>query len=131
MNVEGLIKTNLEFYTTNMDKLKIDSGADAVDIILDACNGLFTHAAPWEKSKTIDEKRMILTAFAEGLRHVALMLLPFAPDTAYRISKQLNVPYAEKMLAREFVITKEMKQWGSQKDWKKVGEPEILFKPLD
>ncbi|MDD5026350.1 MAG: methionine--tRNA ligase [Candidatus Peribacteraceae bacterium] len=91
-------------------------------------NGRMNDHKPWTLSGT--EKLTMLSVFAEHLRHIALMLLPFTPNTAYRISKQLNVPYAEKMLAREFVITKEMKQWGGQKDWKKVGEPEILFKPL-
>jgi hypothetical protein len=35
------------------------------------------------------------------------------------------------MLNKDFVITKEMKQWGGIKDWKAVGEPEILFPPLE
>jgi len=131
MNVEGLIETHLEFYSTNMDNLEIDWGVKAVITILDNCNGLITHAAPWQESKSLEEKRLILTEFAEGLRHVALMLLPFIPKTAKEISSQLNVPYADKMLERDFVITAEMKKWGSQKDWKSVGEPKILFPPLE
>jgi methionyl-tRNA synthetase len=113
-----------------MDKLMVHSGTSAIITVLDMCNKLFTHAAPWEKSKTIDQKRAILTEFAEGLRHVALMLLPFIPQTAQEISRQLGVPYAEKMLDKDFVITKDMKQWGGQKDWKRVGEPKILYAPL-
>jgi len=58
------------------------------------------------------------------------MLLPFIPDTAQRISKQLNVPYAGEMLEKSFHITEEMKEWGGIKNWKRVGEPEILFEPL-
>jgi len=131
MNVEGLVQENWKFYMENMDKLKVDSGTNAVVAVLDSCNGLFTHAAPWQKSKSLEEKRLILTEFAEGLRHVALMLLPFIPQTAQEISRQLNVPYVEKMLERDFVITPEMKKWGSQKDWKTVGEPKILFPPLE
>jgi hypothetical protein len=59
------------------------------------------------------------------------MLIPFMPDAAYRISKQLNVPYVDQMLSAEFVITDAMKQWGGITDWVSVGEPEILFTPLE
>jgi len=43
----------------------------------------------------------------------------------------LGVPYAEKMLDRAFVITPEMKTWGGVKNWSKIGEPSILFAPLE
>lgn len=77
-----------------------------------------------------EQKIRVLSEFAERLRHIALMLLPFIPKTAQEISRQLNVPYAEQMLEKDFKITEEMKKWGGQKDWKNVGEPQILFKPL-
>ncbi len=83
---------------------------------------------PWKM--TGEEKQKVLSEFAEYLRHMALMLLPFVPDAAYRISKQLNVPYAEQMLEKDFVISDQLKQWGGCPDWTKVGEPEILFMPL-
>ncbi|OGJ83347.1 methionine--tRNA ligase [Candidatus Peribacteria bacterium RIFOXYC2_FULL_58_10] len=120
-----------ESYREHMDGFALH---EAVKLIMEwvrLMNAGFNSAAPWTFKDDAAYRINVLSGFSEYLRHIALMLLPFAPDTAYRISKQLNVPYAEKMLAREFVITKEMKQWGSQKDWKKVGEPEILFKPLD
>ena len=78
----------------------------------------------------VEEKSAELSNLAERLRHIALMLLPFMPQTAQEISRQLGVSYAEKMLEKDFKITKEMKKWGGQKDWKKVGEPRILFAPL-
>jgi methionyl-tRNA synthetase len=59
------------------------------------------------------------------------MLLPFTPQTAQEIARQLNVPYAERMLGKDFVISPAMMKWGSQKDWKTVGEPSILFAPLE
>lgn len=83
---------------------------------------------PWSLSG--GEKREVLGSIAELLRHISLMLLPFLPDTAYRMSKQLNVPYAEQMLKRDFVITDQMKTWGGCPEWKAVGEPSILFASL-
>lgn len=78
-----------------------------------------------------DEKTHVLSMLAESLRHLSLMLLPFIPQTAQKISAQLEVPYADRMLAKGFVITDAMKEWGSQRDWKKIGKPEILFPPVE
>lgn len=97
---------------------------------IEACNKHMNDQAPW-KAETDAEKRVTLSVLAENLRHIALMLLPFIPDTAYRISRQLNVPYADEMLSKHFVITDVLKQWGGCKEWKRVGKPEILFAPLD
>ena len=77
-----------------------------------------------------EEKLSELTALAEALRHIALLLLPFTPETAQKISVQLGVPYAAEILGKNFVITDEMKKWGGCREWKQVGEPSILFPPL-
>lgn len=84
---------------------------------------------PWKKEG--QERSDILATVAEHLRHVALMLLPFVPDTAQRVSRQLGVPYAEKMSDRSFVLSEELQQWGGCKDWKAVGEQAILFAPVE
>lgn len=96
---------------------------------LDELNRRMNVHAPWsEKDRNL--KKIILSNFAENLRHLSLMLLPFIPETAQKMSLQLGVPYAEEMLEKRFVIKPEMKVWGSQKDWKRVGEPSILFPML-
>lgn len=77
-----------------------------------------------------EEQKKVLSGLAELLRHCALMLLPFMPNTGKRLSMQLNVPYASTMDEKSFVMTDECTQWGSQKEWKTVGAPEILFAPL-
>jgi len=88
-------------------------------------NQRFNEVEPW---KMKDDLRVsTLSEFAEYLRHIALMLLPFIPETAQKISRQLNVPYADAMLEKKFVITKQMKEWGGMREWTKVGTPEILF----
>ncbi len=78
-----------------------------------------------------EDRLVALTALLEQLRHVSLMLLSFTPDASQEIARQLNVPYAAEMLDRDFVITPEMKKWGGAKAWKSVGEPRILFRPLE
>lgn len=129
MQGKDLIEDNWKYYDEKMNQLDLSWGLAAVLIILDSANSNFTLAAPWEKDSA--EKLVTLTESAEIMRHVALMLLPFMPDTAYRISKQLNVPYAEDMLAKDFTMTAEMKTWGGLTDWNTTGEPEILFAPLE
>ncbi len=104
----------------------------AIHVIFDwieESNKFMNDRAPW-KVASEEDKHVILSALAENLRHISLMLLPFIPDTAYRISKQLNVPYAQHMLSKDFVITENLKQWGGCPEWQSVGEAEILFAPL-
>ena len=91
-------------------------------------NGKFNDLKPWTLDAEL--KMSTLAEFAEYLRHISLMLLPFIPETAQRISRQLGVPYAEEILRKDFVIG-DKKEWGSQKDWKSIGKPEILFAPIE
>ncbi len=125
----GVLFSTWEDYSKNMNEYNLSSAATFAISVATNCNVYITKSEPWtlEGSKKIE----ILTQLAEALRHTALLLLPFIPDTAYRISKQLNVPYVEEMLEKDFVITEDMKKWGGVKNWTKIGEPEILFSPLE
>ena len=118
-----------ERYESYMDEFDCWSGIHHAIDWADACNKYINDQAPWSLDDDY-ERRSVLSVLTENLRHISLMLLPFIPETAQKIAKQLNVPYAGKMLDRDFVITSEMKQWGGMKNWKKVGEPEILFPPI-
>lgn len=116
-------------YLELMDAFDLHGALADVMQTVDKLNWHFNNEAPWKLPD--EEAKAMLTDFAEALRHVALMLLPFIPETAQKISTQLGVPYAAKMLEKSFVFTDEMKQWGGCKDWKTVGEPSILFAPLE
>lgn len=117
-------------YGEKMDKFELHAAIQDVTNAVSLMNTGFNATAPWTIKDDADKRIETLGNFAECLRHAALMLLPFMPDTAWRISKQLNVPYAEQMLEKDFVISDQLKQWGGCPDWTKVGEPEILFMPL-
>ncbi len=117
-------------YGAHMDAYEIHDAIQRVTESVSTMNGAFNTAAPWTIKDDADKRIETLGTFAECLRHTALMLLPFMPNTAYRISKQLNVPYAEEMLKKEFVITDQLKAWGGCPEWTQVGEPAILFAPL-
>ncbi|MAE68692.1 hypothetical protein CL635_02705 [bacterium] len=115
-------------YEKAMDAFDFSKALHHAVAFADSINASIDTVKPWELDG--DRKVSELAVMAEHLRHLALMLLPFTPDTAQRMSKQLGVPYADRMLDTDFVITEQMRQFGGQKDWKSVGEPSILFAPL-
>ena len=51
------------------------------------------------------------------------MLLPFTPGTSKRMLKQLGLKVPQTLESKI--------EWGAEKGWKKVGEAEILFEPLE
>lgn len=117
-----------ESYLGQMDTFDVSRALQSVLQIVDAMNGSMNELQPWKLKG--DERQQCLSMFAEQLRHVTLLLLPFIPQTAQRMATQLNLPEANSMLAKEFQITEDMKRWGGAKGWKSVGNPEILFPPL-
>ncbi len=116
-------------FEMKMNEFDLHGGIQQAFELVSALNMGFDKAAPWKLKG--EERLIMLSRFAESLRHVALLLLPFLPETAKKISEQLNVSYASKMLDRDFVITDELKMWGSEKSWKQVGDPSILFAPVE
>ncbi len=115
-------------YSQEMKSFDFSNAVGDVVAFATAGNIEMEKKKPW--TLTGKEKLDILGNIVEMLRHISLMLLPFIPETAQKISKQLNVPYADQMLEKDFIITNVMKQWGAEKSWKAVGEPSILFPPL-
>ena len=117
-----------ERYCASMDAYNLHAAVAQAMELTDALNAGIDSSKPWTLEGT--QKVQLLSRFAESLRHVALLLLPFVPDTAQRMTAQLGVPYAEDILKKDFVLTDEMKTFGGIQEWKKVGKPEILFAPL-
>ncbi len=125
----GVLENDWQRYAFSMDSFEFHQAVSIPFNFVTELNRLFNDAAPWKEEPLI--QKATLGNFAEAIRHISLMLLPFMPDTAQIIAKQLAVPYADRMLDRDFILTPELKEWGSQKDWKRVGEPTILFAPVD
>lgn len=117
-----------KMFASSMDAFDLHSALAQTMKLVDVLNAAIDTTKPWAMEG--EEKVQLLSRFAESLRHTALMLLPFMPDTAQRMTEQLGVPYADRMLDKDFVITEQMQQFGGQNDWKAVGEPSILFMPL-
>lgn len=116
-------------FQRKMDAFDLHGGIQQACELVSALNMGFDRAKPWALSG--DDKMAMLSRFAESLRHVALLLLPFIPESAQKMSMQLGVPYADRMLRKDFVITDAMKAWGGCPEWTQVGEPAILFPKVD
>ncbi|MDO8648298.1 MAG: methionine--tRNA ligase [Candidatus Peregrinibacteria bacterium] len=115
-------------YAEAMNTFALHTGIQQAMTLVEHANVAMQTTAPWTMKG--EEKMQVLSNFAEVLRHVSLLLLPFIPETAQKMSVQLGLPYADQMLAKDFVLTDAMKTWGGVTDWKTVGEPAILFPPL-
>lgn len=120
-----------KYYDDVMGGFEIHKAVQRITDLISQMNEAFNTASPWTIKDNPAKKQEVLSNFAECLRHIALMLLPFVPAASCNMSKQLNVPYAAQMLSKEFVIKKEWKEWGGCPDWKRVGEPAILFPKVD
>jgi methionyl-tRNA synthetase len=116
-------------YAAWLDAFTVHEAIQGIFALVDLCNQDMQKLQPWTKQQP--EKGAILSEFAEVLRHVSLLLLPFVPETAQKIAKQLGLSYVDEMLQKEFVVTAELKKWGGAKSWTKVGEPSILFPPVE
>ncbi len=116
-------------FSEKLDAFDLHGALQHVVTGVDAMNRAFNAAEPWKL--TGEKKIEALSTFAECLRHVSLMVLPFIPGTAQKMAMQLGLPYADAMLDPAFVLTDALKQWNGVKDWKRVGEPAILFPPLE
>ncbi len=115
-------------FSAKMDQFDLHGAIQQAFELVATLNMGFDKSAPWKLAG--EERLILLSRFAESLRHVGLLLLPFIPETAQKITRQLGVSYAEKMLEKDFVITNKMKEWASTDGWTKVGEPFILFNPV-
>jgi methionyl-tRNA synthetase len=117
-----------ERYSASMDRMEVHLGIQQAFDLIQTLNSAIDTAKPWTLKGR--QKVELLGRFAESLRHAALLLLPFIPETAQKISQQLGVPYAGKMLQKDFAMTSAMKTFGGVPAWKQIGTPAILFAPL-
>lgn len=118
-------------YAEHMDAFEVHKAAQQVADLVSRLNEAFNVAAPWTIKDNPAKKLEVLSGFAECLRHISLMLLPLIPESAQKMALQLGVPYAASMGDKDFVATEEMKTWNGIKDWKRTGEPSILFPKVE
>jgi len=99
---------------------------DVWDVVASA-DKLITEREPWVMAKTNPaELSKLLYVLAETVRHIAIMLWPFMPETAEKILSRLG---AEVSLGKEPLS--ELQVWGLLKPGTKVVKGEPLFPRLE
>lgn len=85
------------FYTNAMEELRFHDATQVILTLANECNAFIDTQAPW-KLKKEDTKRMeaVLYVLAEGIRRIALLLLPFTPAAANGMLDLLVVPESQR-----------------------------------
>lgn len=117
-----------EAYVTSMNAFDLHAALNQIMELVGTLNVAIDRTKPW--TLTGEERLTTLSRFAESLRHVSLLLLPFVPHTAHNIAVQLGVPYVDDILRKSFTIGS-LREWGASPKWKIVGTPEILFPKIE
>jgi methionyl-tRNA synthetase len=83
-------KLGLERIKELMEKLELHHAIAEVFSFIAACNRFINEKEPWRLGGK--ERAVVLYSLADSLRIIAILLFPFMPATAERISAQLGVP---------------------------------------
>ena len=105
----------------NMDSLRIANALSEVFTIFDRSNKYIDETMPWVLAKNPDDKDVLDTVLynlIESIRHGAVLLQAFLPDTAEEIFRQINA--SEKSLDS-------LDKFGKYKSGTKVNDAKVIF----
>jgi methionyl-tRNA synthetase len=120
-DTEGFWKT----YNDSMAEYAFHNVVHNIQTLVTACDTTISNEKPWEAVRQGKDVAPLLYQLAEGLRHIALALLPIIPDTAHSIFNQLGIDYTQLgALSTE-------KVWGGIKPGTVVNKTGILFPRLE
>ena len=109
-----------------MEKLRVADAITEIFNLFKRCNKYIDETMPWALAKEEDKKprlETVLYNLVESITVGASLLVSFMPNTAERITKQLNTTVRS---------LEDMKEYGKYPSGNKVVEkPEILFARLD
>ena len=88
----------------------------AIFDVVEFANKFITEKKPWELQG--EERNKILGILLEILRHLALALQPFIPQTSVKITKSLGMSLEGDL--------EKLKKWGAVSEFK-LTKPPILF----
>ncbi len=96
---------------------EFDAITALVNDLVQSCDQKISEEKPWEKAKKGENISGLLYQLTEGLRQIAVALLPIIPETAEKILKQLGTD-------------EKSKDWGKLKESSIIHKEEILFPRL-
>ncbi len=104
----------------NMEELKFHRALEGIFSLSSEANRYLNESAPW-KITVKEELDAILYNALETIRIISVLLYPFMPQTAERISEQLGV---------EKKFTQEKLAWGLLKPGTKTKRGDLLFRKV-
>lgn len=86
-------KKAVDEFKASMDSLRIADAAEAVMSLARRSNKYIDETAPWTLAKdesSLPRLRTVLSNLIESIRYIAVMSIPFMPETAEKIFSQIN-----------------------------------------
>lgn len=101
----SLVLESPEKVTKLMDQLRVADAIDEIFNIFRRCNKYIDETTPWVLGKDPEQKDRLVTVLynlLESIRHGAVLLQAFLPDTAREIFQQLNTENSQFESLKEF-----------------------------
>jgi len=105
-------------YDQSVNDYKFESVVELINNFVGQLDSLISEQKPWEKAKAGEDISGLLYQLAEGLRHIAVALLPIIPESANKILNQLATEDTSK-------------EWGRLIEGSEIKKGEILFPRLE
>jgi len=103
---------------------RFDEVAGLTQGLVTRLDALINKEKPWEKAKVGKDISALLYQLAEGLRHIALALLPITPASAKKILRQLGIE------VKKLSTIQTEQKWGRLKKGCRIKKGEALFPRL-
>jgi methionyl-tRNA synthetase len=114
-------------YMNHMENMDFHLALNETWSIIASADKLINDKKPWVMAESdVKELADLLYVLAETLRHLAVMLWPFMPDTAEKILEKLGVTE----YLRDEPLS-ELQRWGLLRPGTKIKKGEALFPRLD
>jgi len=107
-------------YDAALDGFRFDDAVKLVDELVTSLNKAIDDEAPWKKAKAGEDVAPFMYQLAEGLRHIAVALLPIVPTSAEKMLAWLG-------LDASAVSFPSGQEWGVTEPGTKITSGEILF----
>lgn len=111
-------------YHQAMNRYAFHDALRVVESLVTACDTTISEQKPWEVANNGGDISKLLHRLAEALRHIGLSLLPFMPDTAQEILRQLRIDHTT------LRPLEEESKWGGTKGGAVVDKGSPLFPRL-
>ncbi len=107
-------------YQSSFTKFDLKSAAESVVLLAQHTNRYLEQQQPWQLAKTdVKEASLALSNALELVRNIAVLLMPFIPDTAEKMLSYLNYKPSSNFINEKFA------------DGHQLNKPEILFQRVE